>query len=157
VGCILCKCICCLIYWQLIHVFAKTSAGSFQHLFHETYRAYLHVYMIRKASSFLPYITQHSTFSASNPLYSNWKKEGSNLLTYTYTYIHKTYVNTYIQTHIHTHKHTHTHTNIHTYKHTHTHTHTYIDTYIHKYIHTHKHIQINDIFVNCNWVATWWQ
>jgi len=68
-------------------VFAKTSAGSFQHLFHETYRAHLHIYMIRKASSLLPYITQHGTFSASTHS-TQTEEEESNLLTYTYTYIH---------------------------------------------------------------------
>jgi len=68
-------------------MFAKTSAGSFQHLFHETSRAHLHIYMIRKASSLLPYITQNGIFFASTHS-TQTEKEGSNLLTYTYTYIH---------------------------------------------------------------------
>ena len=105
VGYILCKCICCWIYWQLIQVVAKTSADFFLHVFIIPTGINLHVYMIRKASS-----AKIWHIFCQYPLYTQTEKEESNLLIYIYIYIYmRTYIYTYIRTYIQTYLHTYIH------------------------------------------------
>jgi hypothetical protein len=114
VGCILFKCICCRIYWQLIHVFATTSAVSFLHHFHDPFRAKVAcLYDFKKLLQF--YHVSHSMVHCLPvpTLISNWKRRKERTHTYTHTHTHiNAYKYTYVRSHIHIYTHTHVGTHV---------------------------------------------